>query len=68
MKDHDQKRQNSRDPAQSREEKQNKRSEDRIRHPFDPGWLDRLPTEDHSPYRPWWVVDDPWPKPPRPNS
>ena len=68
MKDRDQKRQNSRNRGPSREEKENKRTKDQIRHPFDPAWLDRLPTEDDSPYRPWWVVDDPWPKPQGPNS
>jgi len=68
MKDRDQKLQNSRNRGQSREEKESKRTEDRIRHPFDSGWLDRLPTEDDSPYRSWWVVDDAWPKPRGPNS
>jgi hypothetical protein len=66
MKEHDQERQNSRN--QPREEKGSKRIEDQIRPPFDPGWLDRLPKEDDSPYQPWWVIDDPWPKPSGPTS
>jgi len=59
-------RQNSRN--QRREEKGNKRIEDEIRPPFDPSWLDRLRKEDDAPYQPWWVIDDPWPKPSGPAS
>jgi len=61
VKEQNQKPQSPRKSPRGREE--NKRAEDEIRHPFDPGWLDRLPKQDDSSYRPWWVIDDPLPKP-----
>ncbi len=66
-KDQKQDRQNSRDKNKNKNRPQppekNEGTEDKVHHPFDPDWLDRLPKQDDQAYRPWWVVEDPWSDP-----